>query len=244
MENEVVKRCTHLISVTEDMSEDFRKRYPGLGFKMKTYSNGFDESELIGHEIYEKPKLKELSFFHAGSLDYGRTPYPFLRAIKELVQERKIGADDIRVMFWGDCKVKGTHISGMIREFGLEHIVHCDEHRPHAVCLKEMSRFDVLLLFNIDQPLQVPAKLYEYLLARRNILSISTGGITDRIIKQTRAGVSYAPENIDGIKRAIQEYLDDRRFRGDEGEIAKYNSHLIFNDLMQELDRLSNALSE
>ena len=217
------------------MDEDFQKRYPGHAAKMRCFTNGFDRNSYPVPTTDEESESGKLRFYHAGSFSYGRNPLPFLKAIAELRQEGKLNESHVEVVFYGASSADGASVEEMINRLDLDNIARCMGYHPWQTCIKDMCRSDVLLLFNINQPMQVPAKLYEYMSAGKNILSISTGGITDRIITRTQTGKSVFPEDIPGLKRVILEFHENRRFNGIKEEIDKYDIETIFSDLLADV---------
>jgi glycosyltransferase involved in cell wall biosynthesis len=142
----------------------------------------------------------------------------------------------------GDCVYEGRRVDETARELGIEDIVHCLGQVPHHRCLGEIGAADILVLFNIDQPLQVPAKLFEYLSFRKPILSISSGGITDELIAKTRIGLSVPPGDIEAIKGAIVSLIESGGRAGDDDEIGKFSTSAIFGSLASELRDLAESI--
>ena len=95
---------------------------------------------------------------------------------------------------------------------------------------------DVLLLFNINQPLQVPAKFYEYIGLRKKVLCISTGGITDELIAETKIGLSVHPNDLEGIKNAIRSLIALPLPAGNPDAIDRFKTSSIFSRLAVQLE--------
>ena len=58
----------------------------------------------------------------------------------------------------------------------------------HQECLQDMARADVLLILQPDYPLQIPAKIYEYIVAGRPLLVIGGEGATANLVQRHRLG--------------------------------------------------------
>ena len=232
------KRSSMVIVVTEAMKKDFLKNFPKYSKKIKTFYNGFDEDEFKNIDSRGKREdAGKLILTYAGYFSYGRDPRPLMEALSELISENMLQREKIEVRLMGDRYVEGESIEGIANKFHLSDVIRCMGYVPFSECLKQMSRSDILLLFNIEQPLQVPAKFFEYLALGKNILSISTGGITDRLIERTRTGISVKPEDIPGLKNAIMN-LASMTTTGVKEEVMKFNIRSIFEELEDELSSL------
>ena len=84
---------------------------------------------------------------------------------------------------------------------------------------------DALLLLALDQPDQVPNKVYEYLGARRPILAVADeDGETARMLKQVGGHQVVSSNNAERIRHALDALLNqDRRGPvGDPGVLEKW----------------------
>ena len=199
--------------------------------------NNRDLCSALGHtQILESPRRREDPRFH-GTDRAVVGAVSFLKAIAELLQEGKLNESDVDIAFYGACSADGLSVNEMICQLGLDDVARCMGYHPWKTCMEEMLRSDVLLLFNINQPTQIPAKLYEYISAGKNILSISTGGITDVIIARTQTGKSVTPGDISRLKRILLEFNDNRQSHGNKKEIDKFDVEVIFNDLLADVRR-------
>jgi glycosyltransferase involved in cell wall biosynthesis len=239
LEAAVVARCTRLVVVNDAMKKDFAERYPTSAGKIWVHYNGFDAERLAGVSAAKAwADSGKRVFLHTGSLYQGRDPSVFIAAVAELVRERKMDPEHLEIVFIGDSSVGDTPIQDIARRFGIEGMVRTMGYIPHDQCLVEMNNADVLLLFNINQPLQIPAKFYEYLGLRKHVLSLSTGGITDELIERTKIGLNVSPGDLESIKRAIVALLDAPAPAGDPDEIEKFKTTAIFEGLAADLEKL------
>lgn len=237
----VMKRSREVVVVNEAIKGDFIERYPQYKNKINVFYNGYDEDELFGLTCdILGGESKKVTILHAGSLYHGRDPRLILRPIAELIHEDMLKRDEIEVRFLGDDIYDGKPVIDFAEEHRISDIVRCLGHLPHKQCLKEINDANVLLLFNINQPLQVPAKLYEYFAFRKRILSISTGGMTDELIERAGIGVSVKPDDYEAIKDVIVRLISDARPVVDEEEIKRFRTSSIFETLILKLENLIN----
>ncbi len=236
----VMKRSSRVIVVTDEMKRYLAADYPQYEDKIKVYYNGYDDNEFMIFKNREKDETKRMTIAHAGAFYIGRDPKNILLAVSELVLNGEISADDIQLIFIGDSRLAGGEsIEEYAKLLGIANIVLCHGYIPNSECLVELNKADVLLLFSIKQPLQVPAKFYEYLALNKSILSITTGGMTSALIDKTRSGVNVPPDNISEMKTAIMKIFHKQLPQRNESEIKKFNIDYIFNDLREDLDSLS-----
>jgi glycosyltransferase involved in cell wall biosynthesis len=239
-EYKVIEKSTMVFVVTEAMEEDFAKRYPEFSNKLRTFYNGFDKDEFSHiNSGGGRRDTGKLTMAYAGQFDYGRDPRILMEAVSSLIDENELRRDEIEIRLMGDQHFGGMAIRDMITELKLGDVVREMGYVPYRNCLEQMSESDILILFNIRQPLQVPAKFYEYLALGKRILSISTGGITDRLIEKTGTGISVRPDDIAGIKRAIMELASVSSKVSNEEEVNRFNVRSIFEELEAELHNLS-----
>ena len=95
---------------------------------------------------------------------------PFFRALSELKRKGVLSCEDLLVRL--RATAHDVHFVPVLRELDLEDIVELAEPLPYREALEEMMAVDGLLLFQAKGcNHQVPAKLYEYMRARRPIIA-------------------------------------------------------------------------
>ena len=122
---------------------------------------------------------------YTGSFYHSRDPFPFLAAVKQMVADSGFSPADLRVRFIGATReYEGRSIGDYLREEGLDDYVKLEGWMRPEQSLRHVHAAGVLLLLAVDQPDQVPNKLYEYLGARRPILAVADeGGETARMLE-------------------------------------------------------------
>jgi glycosyltransferase involved in cell wall biosynthesis len=238
----VIERSARVVVVTEAMRRDLAHKYPMHADKIRLYSNGFDRDEIAS---FARPAAGQepdrATFVYAGQFDYGRNPRTFLQALSQLIEERAFPRERLTVLLMSNTHVDGESIEGMARRFGVADIVRCIGYVPYDRCMRAMSAAEVLLLFSIDQPLQVPAKLYEYLALNKRILSISTGGITAELVDRTGSGMNVRPDDLPAMKEAIVALVSGKGPVRNEMEVARFDIRSIVRDLAKDLGGLMDA---
>jgi hypothetical protein len=132
-----------------------------------------------------------------------RTPDEVLSAIRDLVRDGELDPAMLSVRLIG-C---GSFTAPP------EPYLQIVSRVSHRESLQIMAESDVLLLLQQSSKywLQVPAKTYEYIAARRWILGVTPEGATRDIVAELPNGVVAAPERPAELKAAILQLY--RRYR-------------------------------
>ncbi len=238
-ETGVMKRSSKIVVVNDAIGRDFIEQYPYVRDKVSVYYNGYDEDVLSSMQSDGSAERSgKITILHAGSFYHGRDPKLILEPLAALVDNGTVRKDEVEARFLGDSEYEGMDLLDLAKELRIDDIVVSLGQLPYRRCLEEIQRADILLLFNIDQPLQIPAKVFEYCAFRKRILSISTGGITDELIERMGIGISVRPDDFEGLKTAIAELIATRNFTANEKEIDRFKSGTIFKALTAELESL------
>jgi glycosyltransferase involved in cell wall biosynthesis len=111
---------------------------------------------------------------HVGTFYHRRDPRPFLSGLAALKNRLNLSAADIQVDLVGKCRhYHDISLEETVATLGLSGIVHFFDWMPHDECLARIAGANLLLLLALEQPNQVPNKLYEYLGMRVPILAFA-----------------------------------------------------------------------
>jgi hypothetical protein len=208
-----------IVSVSQPVLDTIRRHfsYPSL-----IVSNGFEKD--LFREIPFRPNGQEFIMSMVGSL-YPHQEISFMcRGINLFLE--KVKPADVKIRFVG---IKGrTEVVNEIKKY---------IDRRHLFFTERIDRMKALeIMRNSHILLQVgwkgykgfcPGKVFEYLAAGRNILvAPSDGDMTDRVINETRAGISASSVE------EVAEYLESKynewkktgslQYDGDPNAIAVY----------------------
>ena len=176
----------------------YENDYPDIASKVVTLPNGYDREAF--NAIGTKPGLANAPprVVHTGAIYLGRDPRPFLDALRLLSDNRAEAA--LEADFFGPPPDLGFDFQAELRSRALLDRVVIHGQVPYARCLQEMKSADILLLMDTPgRSVGVPAKLYEYIGARRPILALGElGGDLEGVLRTSGVPFRIAPPDDPG----------------------------------------------
>ena len=233
---------------------DFGKGQPRD--KFVTIHNGFDSED---YQELPGDKYEEFSITYAGAFQFTvgsswktsageavmetYSPLVFLQAIRRLIDQRPELGSRLRVNFMG---VVGEGYLSLVREMGLEGVVHHLGYLDYEEHLAVLKRSHVLLLVLSRGEKSrgwIPSKFFSYLGSGNPVLALVPEGEVRDIIKAARAGVFVEPDDIDGTIDAIANlyhryYEDGAPFERDEEVVQKFERRFLTGRLAEALERI------
>jgi hypothetical protein len=246
IERRAVERASLHLFTTPSALQLYRQRYPQAALRMELLENGYDEDSFAGAESTVHAPLNpgHLTLLHSGIVySSERDPTQLFKALGQL--KRAGGMSNLMLRF--RAAVHDDLLRSLAEQHDVKDLVEVYPPVPYREALSEMLCADGLLVLQAENcNAQIPAKVYEYLRARRPILCLShPAGDTEAALRQ--AGVN-AHARLDDA-RAISLLL--RRFVADyeAGALASYSAHASAihaasrrgrtETLAQHLDRLA-----
>lgn len=187
--------------------------------------NGFDP-DITNENL---PLTNKLTITYTGLLYNGkRDPSPLFKVLRDLNDEKEIDLNDFSIDLYVYDEI---WLRDEIRKYGLEEYVKIHGLIPRQKVLKKQWRSQLLLLLMWDNPNEVgiiPGKVFEYLAAKRPILSFGPqNSLIKELIEFTNSG-SYV-SNYLSIKEAIKRYYHEFKLNGEieykgiDNKIDKYS---------------------
>ncbi|OFW75114.1 MAG: hypothetical protein A2Y55_09895 [Actinobacteria bacterium RBG_16_68_12] len=190
----VARRADAISCVSEAIAEEVR----GLGAHgiVRTIANGCDFDDFAGLEYRPAPRFR---ITHTGSFFGKRDPRPFLQALHDS------GVDAV-ARFVGDFRSADREWA---ESLGLGDRLELVEYAPRAEALRLQRDSEALLLLVPDAGGRgkgvLSGKVFEYLAAGRPILAaVPPDGAAAALIEETGAGVVVAPDDVDGLRAALE----------------------------------------
>jgi hypothetical protein len=215
LERGVCAAAARVILNTEELRLRFCSEYPEWQHKFVTITNGYAEElhsvspsqgNLGAIARTEGVGVPTLELCHFGTVYGNRSPIALFRAIQELLAEGMVYASRLRLRFVGAWDVNDSDCIQLAKALEERGVLRLIPPVTHQECLQEMARSDVLLILQPDYPLQVPAKIYEYIVAGRPLLVIGGEGATANLVQRHRLG-RCCPNTVQEIKRTLVSLL-------------------------------------
>ncbi len=202
MERLVVRSADRVVAVERPVRDDFRRR---LGVDAVHVPNGWDpelDKDIDASELPELPTDRIL-LVHTGRMigPWGRSPKPLLDGLRELRAHHPELADRLLVVLAG--RLDQVELQ-LLDDYALDGLVRHVGQLSRSGALALQRRADVLVVLTApDLVWELPVKLFEYIAARRPILALAQGNEAARVVAETKAGLTVAPTDADGIVAAL-----------------------------------------
>jgi glycosyltransferase involved in cell wall biosynthesis len=142
-----------------------------------------------------------LNIAYTGNLAGHTPPHDFLASLERLLTEEPEWRAIVRVTFIGR---RGTQAGEEIRAFAFPEVLHVIDHVGKHEAVRHMQESDALLIIARDGlERYLPAKLFEYLAARRPVLIFGTRGEASQLGEQLGAGVWCPPGSVAALRDAL-----------------------------------------
>ncbi|MHC4972994.1 MAG: glycosyltransferase [Planctomycetota bacterium] len=228
LEGDTVAECARAVFTTPGARRMYSERYPDVpDERWAVIPNGYDER--IFADVTPPPRAEDgrLRLVHSGLLyPSERDPRPFYAAVAALRDAGRVSAGNLCIVF----RASGyeDYHREEIRKRGIGDIVALEDAAPYREALAEMMNADGLLLFQASNcNHQIPAKIYEYLRARRPILALTDPkGDTAGVLRLAGGGAVVRIDKQEEIAAGLQEFLKKlREGRGEAASDAEIESH-------------------
>jgi glycosyltransferase involved in cell wall biosynthesis len=201
-----------ITTVSEGLAERLRARSRP---PVHTVMNGFDPDDFPS-SCRVRERNAQFTIMYAGCLFGNRDPGPFLAGIDLLLEQAPELRERLAVVFYGKSSAQIVKYLTQMRH---RCVVTLGPVLTHEMAVREICRADVLCLLSHPGKGIATGKIFEYLAAGRPILSVpGDGDITDRILRETNAGVvARAPAE---VARVIRLWFSEWQQRGAIGVTA------------------------
>jgi glycosyltransferase involved in cell wall biosynthesis len=200
----ILAKADSVITMCEGNAKDLIERFDFKdGFKYHAITNGYDRDDWEGlGRVFDPSADQKFVLTHVGTL-YAKTSGEFFSAVSELLEEKKELKEVLQVNLIGYV---GDEDLSLIRRLGLEKNVRLLGFQVHPEAIESMLNSNVLLLFLGEirtSQQQFPGKFFEYLLAKKPILTLGKEGEIAQALHKSGAGLLVHPRDKEKIKKAI-----------------------------------------
>lgn len=211
------RRAAKVVFCTPGARKICVERYPWAPESRWTIiANGYDEESFAAVERINPGRHSidgPIVLLHSGILyaSQDRDPTAFFDALATLVRQGKITVNSLRIRL----RASGyeDHYSRLLQERGLQKIVSLDSAIPYHEALAEMLNVNGLLVFQgYPSNPAIPAKLYEYVRARRPIFAMTDAkGDTAALLRELNVGRIVPLDSVEEIANGLLAFLNDIR---------------------------------
>jgi glycosyltransferase involved in cell wall biosynthesis len=212
IERLAIARCAKAVFTTTGTAEMYAGRFSHVAAdRWAVIPNGYDEESF--EKVWSTAKDKRAGdrrtvLLHSGVLyPHARDPRCFFEALARLRASGDVCASTLRVVLRGSGHEK--LYQSYLKELNIEELVSLEESIGYQHALAEMLRADALLIFQASNcNWQIPAKLYEYLRARRPILAFTDpNGDTAKLLRSEGMDTVVPIDSTDEIAKGLRGFL-------------------------------------
>jgi len=213
IEESTLSRAAFSVFSTPGAARTYRERYPDLGpERIAVIENGYDEESYAG--LADSPPLNaaQVTLVHSGIVyPSERDPTRLFVALGRLHRAGRLTRANFALRF--RAAVHDALLKQLADEHGVAELVDIAPPIPYRNALEEMMRADgvvVMQAANCNE--QIPAKLYEYLRARRPIVGLTDpAGDTGALLRSAGVEAIARLESADEIERTLLRFVEGIR---------------------------------
>ncbi|MYM97503.1 glycosyltransferase [Duganella vulcania] len=211
IERQSIRHAAAVVCTTPGALLSLGQRHPLADERrLALIPNGYDESVFACAELTDRPAgSKPFTLLHSGVIyPSERDPGPLFAALAKLLSEHRIGPDNFRLLL--RASAHDGHLRMLMqRHPGLDKIIELAPALPYHQAVAEMLGADGLLLLQAANcNSQIPAKLYEYLRARRPLLALTdAAGDTAATLRAAGIDTIGQPDSAADIAAALLRFL-------------------------------------
>ena len=247
-ERRVLEKATVVLFQARGTEALYKKKYASLDLRTETITNSFS-AELMSAgrpEVQPNPPLDptllNLCFF--GRFREYSPASVVAEALALAVQKDESLARSIRIHSSGSLNAEDLDF---VRGRGVEEAFVRQDSVPLEAAVDLLRNFDVLLLStDVRRPEIIPAKLFEYIAARRPIISLSRNPEVAAILDQTGTGAQFDPHDAEHVADLLLSCASAKRdgkpmpipFQPDDDSINRYEARSTTAELAELFDSL------
>ena len=168
LERIVIREADRIVFASHYAQLDYEQEYPGESDKFCTIINGYDPDEF--KQIRSYGTNEKFILTYCGSLQYFRSPEPFLKALEGLIDRCPEYLSTLLVRFVG--KIDSEN-SSYFDSFKHKAVLHITGQVSYEKSMEYVFLSDACLLIGGTERWEMPGKAFEYMAARKPILVIS-----------------------------------------------------------------------
>lgn len=196
IEQRVFRSVNRMLVTTPELARVYAAFLPELDAPLVTPC-GFDPAEFPSPSRH--PRGQKLVIVHVGTIYQQRTPRPIVESLARLRAKGRYAPGEVEMEFVGRLEnEEGKQLGSIIENLGMSDVVRFIPQVSQAEALRIVRDADIGLVLAPGQPMQVPAKIFEYIGLRRPVLALSDGA-TSALVRDTGIGYACEQHELDAV---------------------------------------------
>lgn len=203
MEKWSVEQSDKVISVTETIVDNFKKRYPYLNHdRFVCITNGYDQDDF--KDLIGEKRTDKFVITYAGALRSCRTPKFLFEAIEDWIEEEPWISNQLNFTYLGICEPDTQYLFEREKIKKVADIIGFVSFKSTLNYLKNSD-----ILIYLEDQIEIadrvcPSKLFEYIAIGRPILALAEGISVREVIQKSNTGIVVSPRDVKKIKQALK----------------------------------------
>jgi glycosyltransferase involved in cell wall biosynthesis len=244
MQRRVLAAADAVIATTQASANRLAERLRAIGSSATTHCiyNGFDAEDFETASELLPNDPKRFRLIYTGTLWNLTTIEPLVQAVESLHVSRPDAVAKLDLVCVGRKMPEQAAFLERLRPLGCR--LELRDYCAHHEVLEWQRSSDALCLLLSDVPgadRVVPAKLFEYLAARKDLLAIAPAGEAAELIERFHPNGRFTPIDVAGIRRWLEARLDGLRPRPSDNDIDEFSRGRQTERLLDMLADLTSA---
>ena len=218
----VLRQAKAILATTRSSADSIARTAAKSGSRAPSTAiyNGYDPDDFVHESANDEQSSTRSGGFrmtYTGTLWQLTNVEPLVRALERLHSNSVLKPGDVTLTVCGRRTPEQSQLLGRLSQAGCD--LDLREYAPHSEIPKLLHASDclcVLLADSADAARVMPAKLFEYMAARKPILAIAPPGEVWEVLQGYPAASVHAPSDIEGIAASIQRCISNRGQFGDD----------------------------
>ncbi len=196
LEARLFRSASRIVANTEELKQEFVRQFGDHVHKVVCIPNGYDR-DIVGGDVSVTRDMVSADgggyeLCHFGTVYGRRTPKALFEAVLALRQDFGVTPKQVRMRFVGAWDVVDPECNRYAADLERQGFLKRQPAVAHDACMREMIRANTLLVLQPDSPMQVPAKIYEYVATGRPLLLVGGEGATANLVRRHALGIDTA----------------------------------------------------